>query len=112
MNGNAMTRPTPALGANVSDDILACKILGHHWSKPQRSYTRGEGYYILSCKCSRCGADRDQYVSAVTGAKIAPVYRLPPGYSQRGQGRLTAGQKNVLRLEIIQKLPRVARGNA
>lgn len=107
-----MTRPTPALGAVMSDDILMCKILGHHWSKDQRSFAPGESYYILNRKCSRCGGDRHQYVNATTGAKVTPVYRMPKGFYQRGQGRLTAGQKNVLRLEIIQKLPRVARGNA
>lgn len=86
--------------ANINDDHLQCRDIGHNWR--QYAVRKARGGYERSMFCRQCKTARHQFISS-KGDVLTNSYSYAEGYQLRGVGRLAAEGKGIIRLTTIER---------
>lgn len=85
------------------ENYLQCRELRHQWNGYTAWYSRTNKNIIeRTLRCQRCGAQKDQEISARNGTLLwSGALRYPEGYLFTGVGRITSEAMGVVRLASV-----------
>lgn len=92
-----------AFAANLTDDHLECRTLGHLWRPFQADWKRNDNAYLLTLLCNRCNTTRNQWLDRY-GDVIKGNYEYEEGYQHQGMGRIVGRGRSALRLESLTRI--------
>lgn len=87
----------------LSDKELMCRRMGQHDFKPYTATVNKKTLAIYEVmRCARCKTLRAQDMSG-RGIVVKSNYRHPPGYLDKGHGRLTGQARGILRVASVMR---------
>ncbi len=96
------TEPKRKNVADVPDEFLDCRDLGHAWARPRVVEDKKFRHYTRLVVCSRCATERIQVIS-LAGMLVATSYRYATGYLLNGAGGLTVDDRAKMRLRNLKR---------
>lgn len=66
---------------DMTADFLACRTLGHAWDQIAAEHAPAHGGDPWWLRCVRCGTERHDAVSWMTGELVGRSYVYPDGYA-------------------------------
>lgn len=85
---------------NMELTHVQCRDFGHSWRPYSARWLSAYNSYESQLLCQRCKTVRTRFLSR-TGAQLNSQYDYADGYLVKGMGRLTGGDRDVIRLASI-----------
>lgn len=89
-----------AFAADLPENFLLCREMGHNWRPWAAQWSPQEQCYERILRCTRCKTERHQTLTN-RGGVVTSHYQYPEGYQHKGFGRISGEGRDLLRLESI-----------
>lgn len=87
----------------LGDGELMCRRMGQHDFKPFTAQVNAKSLAIVEVmRCRRCKTKRAQDMTP-RGMVVKSNYNHPPGYLDKGHGRLTGQARGILRVASVMR---------
>lgn len=103
VSGRAVDFNVESTVHGMDSNYLQCRDFGHSWRPYTASWLPEQRCYETQLRCQRCKTLRVRFIGQ-RGELLRSNYDYTDGYIIKGMGRLTGTERDLVRLESVQRI--------